>query len=225
MNTNSIITIDGPASSGKSSIGLKFAKEINYQFVDSGSIYRAITLFALENNLDVKDMPNIVSCFKSVNIEFEYNNDTVDTYMNGKNISDFLHSPRINEFAPHFAAISQIRQVIREKQRSLIVSKNTVMSGRDLGSQVFPNADLKFYITASIEVRAKRRHLQLLQKGIDISLETIERDIDLRDQKDLTRIISPLVVPINAFVIDTSELTIENTLEELLRIFYINIPL
>jgi CMP/dCMP kinase len=214
-----IITIDGPGSSGKSSVGQLFAKKINYQFIDTGAIYRIFGAYVLNNNLSLDNEEELISVLKNIKIEFKEEVQATQVYADGVNITDKLHHPSITTITPQVAAIKKVRQVANIIQRHLGEIANTVMTGRDIGTEIFPDAKLKFYITAKAEVRAHRRYLQLKQAGAAANEEEILEQIKKRDQADSQRAVSPLRKPADAIEIDTSDLTLEESVEKMLGYF------
>lgn len=212
-----IITIDGPTSSGKNSVGFLLAQKLGYQYIDSGSIYRAGCISILRNNIPLDDLQNLVEVFKNLQIEIKQDNQNQRFFANGEDVTDHLHDSAITQIVSAVSAIKQVREATKVIQHELVRPKNTVMTGRDIGSEIFPSAKHKFYLTASLEVRAKRRFKQLVEKDPSIKYEDVLRDMTLRDRNDSTRIVSPLRVPEGAVVIDNSNLTVEQTVLEMLK--------
>lgn len=216
---SNVITIDGPVSSGKNTVGLLFARKIGYQFIDTGSIYRAGTYLALKLRIPLEDDEDIVKVFQNLEIDFQDDGREIKVIVNGKDLTNVLHTPEVTALVATIAAKSSVRDVTKKIQMDLGKKQNTVMMGRDIGSEIFPDAPLKFFITASAEVRAKRRLKQLHEQNIDISLERIIAEINARDNKDSTRAASPFRMPEGAIVIDTSSMDINESVEELTRHF------
>lgn len=212
-----IITIDGPTSSGKSSVGLLFAKEIGFQFIDTGTIYRAAALFTLENNLDPgQDIEKIAKGLETMDLKFITEDGEHKVYSGSRDLTDSLHTQKINNFVAIVAAKAEVRKTAKTIQYDLGDIANTVMMGRDIGTEIFPNAKLKFVITASPEVRARRRFEQLLSRGVDVTFEQVLEEIKKRDEQDATREVSPYRIPEDAIIIDTSDKTIEESVAELM---------
>lgn len=212
-----IITIDGPTSSGKNSVGFLLAQKLKYQYIDSGSIYRAGCILILRNNISLNDVENMVKAYKNLKIEIKTQDHKLRFFANGEDVTDQLHDSAVTQIVSAVSAIKQVREATKVIQHELALPKNTVMTGRDIGSEIFPSAKHKFYLTASLEVRAKRRFKQLAEKDPSIKYEDVLRDMTLRDRNDSTRTISPLRVPEGAVVIDNSNLTVEQTVLEMLK--------
>ncbi|MBI2599527.1 (d)CMP kinase [Candidatus Daviesbacteria bacterium] len=214
---NDVITIDGPTSSGKNSVGFLLAKKLGYQYIDTGMIYRAGTYLVLQNNISLDNEEDIVNTFESLKLEIKSDNGGLRIINNGDDLTDKLHLPEVTKNVSTVAAISEVRQITRVIQRQLGESKNTVMTGRDIGSEIFPNARHKFFLTASAEVRAKRRFEQLVKQDPSVTYDMVYNSMLERDKKDSTREVSPLRIPEGAIVIDNSNLDVEQTVEEILK--------
>ena len=211
-----IIAIDGHASTGKSSLAKYLSKEFNCIHINSGSMYRAIALYMINNNLIKyvdKDIDYLLSKLNDIRIEFKEVNDKLKLFLNEKNIEKDLNSLSVSNEVSNIAAIPEIRTKLVKLQREIDRSKGVIMDGRDIGSVVFPNADLKLFLTASIEVRAKRRYDELIKKGANISLSDVINNIEDRDQKDSNRKTSPLIIDDDAIVIDNTNKTIADQVE------------
>lgn len=211
-----VITIDGPTSSGKNSVGLLLAQKLGYQYIDSGSIYRAGCIFVLRNNIPLNDLEKIVEVYKNLQIEIKPDHPQ-NFFANGEDVTDNLHDPEVTTIVPAVSAIRQVREATKTIQYNLANSNNTVMTGRDIGSEIFPNAKHKFYLTADVKIRAQRRFKQLVKINPATKYEDVLKDMQLRDQTDSTREASPLRVPEAAVVIDNSNLTQEETVKEMLK--------
>ncbi|MBI2019702.1 (d)CMP kinase [Candidatus Daviesbacteria bacterium] len=211
-----VITIDGPTSSGKNSVGFLLAQKLGYQYIDSGSIYRAGCIFILRNNISPEDLEKVVEVFKNLKIEVKQNG--MPRFLaNGEDVTDHLHDPEVTALVPQVAAIGGVREATKVIQYQLVNSNKTVMTGRDIGTEIFPAAKHKFFLTASVEVRAQRRFKQLVEKDSTVTYEKVLEAMKERDRKDETREVSPLRVPEGAEVIDNSNLTVEQTVEEMLK--------
>lgn len=211
-----VITIDGPTSSGKNSVGFLLAEKLGYQYIDTGMIYRVGTYLALRNNIPANDNPKITSIFENLNIEIKNGTGNLRILNNGEDLTDTLHTPEVTENVSTIAAIKGVREVTKLIQRNLGSSKNTVMTGRDIGSEIFPQSKHKFFLTASTETRAKRRFEQLVKLDPSVKYEQVLSSMMERDKKDSEREVSPLRVPEGAIIIDNSNLTVEQTVEEIL---------
>jgi cytidylate kinase len=211
-----IITIDGPTSSGKNSVGFLLAQKLGYQYIDTGMIYRAGTYLVLKNNILLDDVEKITDVFKNLKIEIKNGNGDLKIFNDGEDLTEILHTPMVTKNVSTVSAIKEVREVTKVIQRDLGKSKNTVMTGRDIGSEIFPNSTHKFFLTASPEVRAQRRFSQLAKVDPTISYESVLSSMIERDKKDTEREVSPLRVPAGATMIDNSNLTVEQTVDEML---------
>lgn len=214
-----VITIDGPTSSGKSSVGHLFSASINYQFIDTGAIYRAGSLVILENDVPTNDENKCVKVFENLNVEFKEIDGSQRIFLDGKDITQKLHSPEVTKVVPIVAAYPSVREISKKIQRKIGSLKNTVMTGRDIGTEIFPDAKLKIFLTASPQVRAKRRYKQLKQNDLNISFEKVLEEMLKRDDADSTREASPFRKPEDAVEIDTTNLTTKQTVQNLLELF------
>lgn len=211
-----VITIDGPTSSGKNSVGFLLAQKLGYQYIDSGSIYRAGCIFMLKNKITPDNLKGTVKVFKSLRIEVKENG-MPRFIANSEDVTDGLHDPDVTSLVPVVSAIREVREAVKDIQYSLVNSKNTVMTGRDIGSEIFPQAKHRFYLTADIEVRSQRRFKQLAEKDPSVKYEDVLEDMKKRDEMDSTREVSPLRIPEGAVVIDNSDRNVEETVEEMLK--------
>ena len=206
-----IISIDGAAGTGKTTVGIKLAKELNYQFLDSGKIYRAYTYKMIKNNtLEAIDIINQLS---TTNIEYKYLSNKEILKLDGQNVSDELHSEQVDKYVSDISKIPEIRLKMTELQRE-IAKKNFIVVGRDIGTVVLPNAELKIFLTASIEERARRRFNERKNENI----KDIEKSIRNRDYIDSTRKVAPLKIPKNAVVIDTENKNVNEVSQEILNL-------
>lgn len=217
------IAIDGHASTGKSSIAKKLAKSLGYIYINSGSMYRAVTLYAIENNLleliDL-DINKFIEKLKENKIYFKKNeNKSIsEIYLNKKNIENEIKSLRVSQKVSLIAAVPEIRKEMVKLQRNIDRTKGVVMDGRDIGSVVFPDADIKLFLTASPDIRAKRRHNEMINDGEIVNIKDVLENILVRDNLDTTRKDSPLVIEKDAVVIDNSYLSIDDQLAKILAL-------
>ena len=217
------IAIDGHASTGKSSIAKKLAKSLGYLYINSGSMYRAVTLYAIENNLleliDL-DINKFIKKLKENKIYFKKNeNKSIsEIFLNKKNIENEIKSLRVSQKVSLIAAVPEIRKEMVKLQRNIDRTKGVVMDGRDIGSVVFPDADIKLFLTASPDIRAKRRHNEMINDGEIVNIKDVLENILVRDNLDTTRKDSPLVIEKDAIVIDNSYLSIEDQLAKILAL-------
>lgn len=212
-----IITIDGPTSSGKNSVGFYLAKKLGYQYIDTGMIYRVGTYLVLKSKISLDDEEKIAEVFKGLKIEIKADENGLRIYNDGEDLTDVLHAFQVTENVSITAAIKGVREATKLIQRRLGESKNTVMTGRDIGSEIFPSARCKFFLTATPEVRAQRRYAQLKKEVPNITYQQVYKSMLERDEKDTKREISPLRVPEGAVVIDNSNLTVEQTVDKIIN--------
>ncbi len=219
-----IIAIDGYSSCGKSTMARALAKKIGYIYIDTGAMYRAVTLFCLENDLisqDGIDSSALEKQISGIKISFTINpgNGGIITHLNGRNVEDRIRSLDVSQNVSQVAAIPFVREALTAQQREMGVAKGIVMDGRDIGSTVFPDAELKIFVTASPEVRAKRRYDELIKKGDQVDFNDILQNVKQRDYIDTHREVSPLVKADDAIVLDNSALTLAEQDEWLLEHF------
>ncbi len=213
-----VVTIDGPAGSGKSTTAMIVAERLGYMYLDTGAMYRAITLKVLRNRVDPEDDASLEKILKNTSIEVKCTPRGLRILIDGEDVTCLLRDERISRFSSIVSALKPVRKKMIELQRKLGSGGGIVAEGRDMGSVVFPDADVKIYLDADIRTRALRRQKQLHEKGIDVELEKIEEDIKWRDEQDSKRELSPLIVPEGAIVIDTTHLTIEEQVQKVLDI-------
>ncbi len=206
-----IISIDGAAGTGKTTVGIKLAKELNYQFLDSGKIYRAFTYKMINKNI-LKTI-DIINQLSTTKIEYKYLSNKEILSLDGENVSDKLHSKQVDNYVSDISKIPEIRVKMTELQRE-IAKKNFIVVGRDIGTVVLPNAELKIFLTASIEERARRRYNERKNENID----DIEKSIRNRDYIDSTRKVAPLKIPKNAIIIDTENKNVNKVSQEILNL-------
>lgn len=203
------IAIDGPAGAGKSTIARLVAKENGYIYVDTGAMYRAIALYFLNEGVDVEQASRVTDALALIQVEIQYENGEQQVYLNGKNVSKEIRKESVGNMASKVATIQAVRDKLLSLQRNLAATQNVVMDGRDIGTFVLPNAELKIYLTASVDTRANRRFKELTDKNIPADLEEIKRDIEARDYQDMHRDIAPLKQAEDAYYLDSSDLSIE----------------
>lgn len=213
------IAIDGPAGAGKSTIAKKVAKELSCVYVDTGAMYRAMALYLLRHKVNREDPVEIGEVCKGAEITIAYKEGEQIVCLNGENVNAFLRTEEVGNMASVSSANPMVRQKLLDLQRKLAASMSVVMDGRDIGTTILPDAEVKIYLTASSATRAKRRYLELQQKGIDCDLEEIRRDIEDRDRRDMNREISPLKQAEDAVLVDSSDMTIEEVVKRILQIF------
>ncbi|VAW93624.1 Cytidylate kinase [hydrothermal vent metagenome] len=214
--SNIIITIDGPSGAGKGTVCVKLAKCLNWPLLDSGAIYRVLAWGALKHNIDYSDIDSLCDYATTIDISFplEDDSDLVDVILEGHNISNDIRTEKCGNLASKVAVIPQVRDVLLQRQRDFAKSPGLVADGRDLGTVVFPQAQLKIYLLASAQVRAERRYKQLKDKGNNVNLASLLDGISERDKRDSERAVSPLKPADDAIIIDTSSLDVEQVLQE-----------
>ncbi len=212
-----LITIDGPAGAGKSTVARALARELDYLYLDTGAMYRAVALAAKKRGLSFQDEDALARLCEKLSLELLPCREGLCVLVEGEDVSQEIRTPEIDYLSSLVARIPGVRLCLKKRQRVLGEAGGVVAEGRDMGSHVFPDADLKFFLTASPEVRAQRRHRELLAKGHEISFEEVLEEVLARDKRDRERELAPLVVPEGALVLDTSELSTEEVIERLLQ--------
>lgn len=212
------IAIDGPAGAGKSTIAKKLAKDLGFVYVDTGAMYRAMAYFFLQNNISSDDETAISEACENVDVTIKYENGQQQVILNGENVNGVIRQEKVGNMASATSIYPAVRTKLVELQRELAKTQNVIMDGRDIGTVVLPNANVKIYLTASSAVRAKRRFDELTDKGIDCDLEDIEKDIIDRDYRDMNRENSPLKQADDAVLLDSSELDIDGVVEAMKKI-------
>ncbi|WP_205600366.1 MULTISPECIES: (d)CMP kinase [Sphingobacterium] len=210
---NFIIAIDGFSSCGKSTIAKALAKKLNFVFVDSGAMYRAVTLYFLRNTIDYTDHDAVVTALEDIHIDFVPNTDKVQIFLNNEDVSEDIRKMEISDNVSEVSAIKEVRQAMVSQQQKLGQKRNIVMDGRDIGTTVFPDADLKIFMTADPNVRAERRYAELTAKGEQVTMEEVKANLAHRDHIDSTRTESPLRQAEDAVVLDNSDLNQSQQLE------------
>ena len=208
-----IVAIDGFASCGKSTIAKGLAKHLNYIFIDTGAMYRAATLFFLDNDINIENPEAVKNAVSQLHIHFENCNGQNCAFLNGKNVENEIRSMRVANYVSPVAAISAVRRAMVKQQQEMGKSKGVVLDGRDIGTVVFPNAELKLFITAEIKVRTQRRVSELQSKGQEVDFESVQHNLLERDRMDSNRADSPLRQADDAIVVDTTHLTFEEQLK------------
>ena len=214
------VAIDGPAGAGKSTIARKVAGKLSFIYVDTGAMYRAMALFLLREGITAAETEKISDVCQGADISICYENGEQVVLLNGENVNGLIRTEEVGNMASVSSANGTVRKKLVELQQKLAASTDVVMDGRDIGTCVLPNADVKIYLTASTRVRAKRRFDELMQKGISCNLDEIEKDIAERDHRDMTREISPLTQAPDAVCVDSSHIGIEETVSCILDIIH-----
>ena len=214
-----IITIDGWSSCGKSTLAKRLAKELGYIYVDSGAMYRAITLYFLRNNIDLGEKKEIKEALKNISLEFSKNpqNSKTEIYLNGENVEYLIRDLVIAEKVSDVAAIKEVREFAVAQQQKMGAPKGIVMDGRDIGTVVFPKAELKIFLTADNAVRVERRFKEMFEKNPNVTVEEVKNNLEMRDYIDSHREVSPLKQAKDALVLDNTDLTEKQTFEKALE--------
>ena len=214
MSTNKIpvITIDGPSASGKGTIAQLVARKLGFHYLDSGALYRLVALKAIQLNTDMQNSAELAEIARNLNVLFK----DEQIYLDGKTVTDDIRTEQCGIAASQLAAYPQVRAALTERQRGFRQLPGLVTDGRDMGSVIFPDADLKIYLTASAEVRAQRRHKQLIEKGMSANIANLLQDIQKRDERDSSRSIAPLQQEVDAKLLDTTSLTISQAQDAVL---------
>ncbi|MCX4269280.1 MAG: (d)CMP kinase [Lachnospiraceae bacterium] len=212
------IAIDGPAGAGKSTIAKELAKKLGYIYVDTGAMYRAMALYFLRLGLCADQHAAIAESCKNVRVAIEYLEGVQQIILNGENVTAFLREEEVGRMASATSIYPEVRMKLVELQRALAAEEDVIMDGRDIGTYVLPNANVKIYLTASVETRANRRYLELKEKGIESNYEEIKKDIEERDYRDKNREFAPLLQAEDAVLLDTSDMTVEEVINSILTI-------
>lgn len=213
-----IIAMDGPAGSGKGTIAKKVAEKLQLINIDTGAMYRCITLYTLKNNIDKSDKEKIIGILENIDIELLEKDGQQCVMLNGEDVTKEIRTEKVNAIVSDISGIEEVRKKMVILQRKLAEGKNIIMEGRDIGTTVFPNANIKIYLDADMEVRAKRRYKENLEKGIDTSFEEVKESILKRDEKDRNREYGALKIAENAIRVDTSNLTVEEVVEVVINL-------
>ncbi|MBO5484084.1 MAG: (d)CMP kinase [Lachnospiraceae bacterium] len=217
------IAIDGPAGAGKSTIAKMVAKKLDFIYVDTGAMYRAMALYFIRNQIDDRDERKIAEACKEICVSLEYQNGEQQVLLNGENVNDFIRTEEVSMMTSNTSKYPAVREKLLSLQRELAESRNVIMDGRDIGTCVLPGASAKIYLTASSAERARRRYQEQTERGISCDLQDIERDIIARDEQDMSREIAPLRQAEDAVLVDSSDMTIEQVVEEIIRIYRENV--
>ncbi|NDR76969.1 (d)CMP kinase [Fructilactobacillus sanfranciscensis] len=209
------VAIDGPASAGKSTVAKIVAKNFNYIYVDTGAMYRSITYKAIQNNINLNDENKIVELLHKTKITFTPGNPVQHVFIDGEEVTDKIRSEKVTNNVSTIAALPLIRRELVKRQQEIAKDGGVIMDGRDIGTTVLPNADLKIFLIASVKERAERRYIENQKKGINVTLEELKKEIEVRDYKDSHRKVSPLKKAKDAIEIDTTSLSIEQVSDKI----------
>lgn len=213
------IAIDGPAGAGKSTIARRTAQELSFIYVDTGALYRALAVFLVDEGVSPEDTEKVGEAVKSVKVSIAYEDGEQQVLVNGKNVTDRLRAESVGNMASTISAIPAVRAALLDLQRDLAKAHDVLMDGRDIGTNVLPDAELKIYLTASVETRAERRYRDLQEKGVEKPLSEIRKEIEERDHRDMTRAIAPLKQAEDAVYLDTSHMNIDEVVEAIRKLY------
>ena len=207
------VAIDGPAGAGKSTIAKLVAKEMGFVYVDTGAMYRALAVHFLKAGIRAEETDKVIASCEDAEVTISYEDGVQQVYLNGENITSMLRTEEVGNMASKTSAIPEVRAKLLELQRSLAREKDVIMDGRDIGTHILPNADVKVFLTASVETRAKRRFDELVAKGMECNFDEIAKDIQERDERDMNRAAAPLKQAEDAVLVDSSNMTIEEVVD------------
>ncbi|HJA49206.1 MAG TPA: (d)CMP kinase [Candidatus Agathobaculum intestinipullorum] len=212
------VAIDGPSGAGKSTVARAAAARLGYVYVDTGAMYRAIGLAVCRKGISGDDTAGIVAVLPEVQLDIRYEDGAQHILLCGEDVSDAIRTPEIAKYASKVSAVPEVRQFLLETQRDMAKNSNILMDGRDIGTVILPDAPVKIFLTASAEARAQRRYLELHEKGQSITFDEVLHDIQQRDEQDMTRAVAPLKQAADAVLLDTSDISLEQSIEAVLRI-------
>lgn len=213
------IAIDGPSGSGKSTLARKVAEKLGYIYVDTGALYRSIGLYAYRNEIKPDDEKAVINMLPMISVSLEYSEDGAQkVILNGEDVSTLIRTPEISMYASKISAIPEVRKFLLDLQRSIAKQKNVIMDGRDIGTVILPDAQVKIFLFAKDEVRAKRRYIELTEKGVNTTFEEVLADMTKRDKDDSTRKVAPAIPAEDAIMLDNSELDLDGTMLKVIEI-------
>lgn len=213
------IAIDGPSATGKSTLAKALAKELSFIYIDTGAMYRAVGLYNIRKNIDLNNEDDVVNTLKDISIDIKYIDKEQRIFLNGEDVSSQIREEKVGMAASIVSTYKKVREVLVDLQRSLANVQNVIMDGRDIGTVVLLNASLKIFLTASSEERTKRRYLELKEKGKDVSIEDVAKELKERDERDTKRANSPLTKAEDAILVDTTNMNIEQTIEYIKKLY------
>ena len=215
---NKAVAIDGPVGAGKSTLARACAKELGYIYVDTGALYRAVGLFAKRNGTDINDSVQMSALLEKTRLEIKLKDSTQYVFLNDEDVSEEIRLPEISMMASAVSAVPMVREFLLDLQRDMAKKHNVIMDGRDIGTVVLPNAQVKIFITAKPEIRAKRRYDELIAKGVNTTFDDVLTDLNTRDKNDSERAIAPLKRADDAVLLDTGDMDFEQAKAEIIRI-------
>lgn len=213
------IAIDGPAGAGKSTIARKVAAELGFVYVDTGAMYRAMAYYFLQHGISSEDQQAVEAACPDIRVTIEYQDGEQQVLLNGENVNAYIRTEQVSLMTSKVSQYPKVREKLVSLQKQLAAEQNVIMDGRDIGTCVLPDADAKIYLTASVRERATRRYKEQIEKGMQADLSEIEADIEKRDYQDMHREVSPLCQAEDAVLVDSSDMTIGEVVEEIIRIF------
>ena len=212
------IAIDGPGGAGKSTIAKAVAKKLGIVYVDTGALYRTIGYYVKGKGIDPHDRVNVPACLGEINIEVKYENGTQNVYLNGENPGDKIRTPEMSMYASAVSAIPEVRAFLLDTQRDIAKKNSVIMDGRDIGTVILPDAEVKIFLTASAQCRANRRYKELLARGVEAKYEDVLAEMNERDTNDSTRAVAPATAAKDAILLDNTDLTFDETVEKIIQI-------
>ena len=211
------IAIDGPSGAGKSTLAKKLAAKLNYIYVDTGAMYRSIGLYVLRSGVNAEDVERVVRCLDSIDVSLGFVNGEQRVYLNGEDVSEEIRVHEVSQYTSLVSKIPEVRSFLMDMQKKLAKDHDVIMDGRDIGTVVLPNAEVKIFLTASAEVRAMRRYKELTERGQTVSYEQILKDVNQRDEQDMNRAVAPLKPADDSVIVDTSECSFDESLSILFK--------
>ena len=219
MNTKTVaVAIDGPAGAGKSTIARRLAKSMNYIYVDTGALYRTVALSVMQNGVDPENITAVTEHIATINVDITYKGDEQRVLLNGNDVSELIRTPEVSMMASKTSAIPEVRAFLLGLQRKLADEHNVVMDGRDIATVVLPDAKVKIFLTASPEIRARRRYDELIAKGETVEFEDVLSDLIKRDEQDMNRAVAPLKPSEQSVIVDTSDLDLEGAVNAMRKV-------
>lgn len=213
------IAIDGPAGAGKSTIARKVAEKLSFIYVDTGAMYRSMALYFIRHDIAAQDEEKIAAACPDIDVSIAYQDGEQQVILNGENVNGLIRTEQVSMMTSDTSKYPVVREKLLSLQRGLAEKKNVIMDGRDIGTCVLPNADVKIYLTASAAERARRRYKEQTERGVDCDIKEIERDIIARDEQDMNREVAPLRQAEDAVLVDSSDMTIDQVVDEIIRIY------
>jgi cytidylate kinase len=218
MNMKSI-AIDGPAGAGKSTIARKVAEKLSFIYVDTGAMYRSMALYFIRHDIAAQDEEKIAAACPDIDVSIAYQDGEQQVILNGENVNGLIRTEQVSMMTSDTSKYPVVREKLLSLQRGLAEKENVIMDGRDIGTCVLPNADVKIYLTASAAERARRRYKEQTERGVGCDIKEIERDIIARDEQDMNREVAPLRQAEDAVLVDSSDMTIDQVVDEIIRIY------